>query len=168
MWKFFIKLIIVSSGWLVATSVFAVCPFCTFAVGAGIGLAQYFGIDDTITGMWIGGFIVSLISWTISWLDKKNIYFYGRKILVTVIYYCIIIVPFYIYRIMGHELNKLWGMDKILLGVIIGSIVFFIGATSYQILKERNNNHAYFPFQKVVMPILPLIILSIIFYYLTK
>ncbi len=151
-----------------ATSTFAVCPICTFAVGAGIGLAQYFGIDDTITGIWIGGLVVSLIAWTIAWCNKKNIHFHGRKISVTIVYYCTIIVPLYIYGMIGHILNKMWGMDKILLGIIIGSVVFFSGVITSDQLKKKNNDKAYFPFQKVVIPVLPLIILSVIFYHLTK
>lgn len=153
---------------LTSTAVFAVCPICTFAVGAGIGLAQYLGIDDTITGVWVGGLIVSMIAWTIHWLDKKNVHFYGRKISLIIAYYCITIIPLYTYGIMGHELNKLWGVDKILLGIIIGSAVFFIGLISHNLLKKQNNDKSYFPFQKVVMPVLPLIILSVFFYYLTK
>jgi hypothetical protein len=147
---------------------FAVCPLCTFAVGAGIGLAQYFGIDDTISGIWIGGFIVSLIAWTIHWFDKKNVRFYGRKILITMLYYGITIAPLYSSGVMGHILNKLWGIDKILLGIMVGSIAFFSGNIWYILLKKNNNDKAYFPFQKIVMPVSPLIVLSIIFYYLTK
>ena len=148
--------------------VFAVCPLCTVAVGAGIGLAQYFGIDDTISGIWVGGLIVSLIAWTIHWCDKKNIRFYGRKILITLIYYGSIIIPLYCCGLIGHLLNTLWGVDKILLGIIVGSVVFFAGNIWYIVLKKRNNNRAYFPFQKIVMPVFPLIIASIVFYCLTK
>jgi hypothetical protein len=65
-------------------------------------------------------------------------------------------------------LNKLWGMDRILLGMMIGSIVFFVAAVSYNQLKKNNKDHAYFPFQKVIMPLVSLIILSVIFYIITK
>lgn len=150
------------------TTAFAICPLCTFAVGAGIGLAQYLGIDDTITGIWIGGLVVSLIAWTVYWLDKKNVHFYGRKISITIIYYGITIIPLYYYGIMGHTLNKMWGIDKILLGIIIGSVVFLSGIIAHGQMKKNNHDKAYFPFQKVIMPVLPLIILSIIFYCLTK
>jgi hypothetical protein len=37
----------------------------------------------------------------------------------------------------------------------------------YQALKKRNNGHAYFPFQKVVMPIAWLVLMSTIFYFIT-
>ncbi len=138
------------------------------AVSAGIGFSEWLGIDDTVTGLWIGGLIVTIIMWTVYWLDKKNIRFKGRKIIVSLAYYLIIIVPLYSLGIMGNPLNTLWGIDKLLLGIILGSIFFFIAGMWYFYLKKRNNGHAYFPFQKVVMPIAPLLILSAVFYLITR
>lgn len=152
----------------IVSSAQAICPLCTIAVGAGIGLAEWLGIDNTITGLWVGGFIVSLIVWTNTWLRSKNIKFFGDKLLVTVLYYLLIIAPLYPMGIMGNPLKTLWGIDKLLIGIIVGSISFYIGSVSYFYMKKHNNNHAYFPFQKVVMPIAPLIIFSIIFYFITK
>lgn len=147
---------------------FAVCPICTIAVGAGIGLAQWLGIDDTITGLWVGGLTVSLIAWTINWLNKHNIRFIGRKPLIVIFYYAIIIWPLSHKGVIGHALNKLWGIDKLVLGIIIGSILFLIGSLWYEQMKRKNNNRAYFPLQKVVMPIAPLIVFSGIFYFITN
>jgi small-conductance mechanosensitive channel len=61
----------------------------------------------------------------------------------------------------------IWGIDKLLLGIMLGSATFFAGGIWYYHLKAKNNGHAYFPFQKVVMPVSTLIILSFIFYFLT-
>ncbi len=146
----------------------AVCPVCTIAVGAGVGFSRYLGIDDTISGLWIGGLTVSMIIWTINWLDKKNIHFKGRKILTTVGYYALIVVPLYFMKNIWHPLNTLWGINKLLLGIILGGIFFFGGVKYYDYLKEKNGGKAYFPFQKVVMPVSSLLILSLIFYFLTK
>ncbi|MCL5260413.1 MAG: hypothetical protein M1561_01840 [Gammaproteobacteria bacterium] len=162
------RLFVLIFGLVLSGTVFAVCPVCTFAVGAGIGLTQWLGIDDTITGIWTGGLTVSVIIWTISWLDKKNYNFAGRNVLVWFFYYFFTFAPLYFTNIFGHALNKFWGVDKLVLGIALGSIVFFIGAKSYEIMKKHHDNKAYFPFQKVVMPIAPLIILSVVFYYLTK
>jgi len=154
-----------------AEKALAVCPICTIAVGAGVGLSRWLGIDDSITGLWIGGLTVSMITWTISWFDKKNIRFRGRIITTILGYYSLIVVPLYFMGIMGNPLNTLCAcgvVDKLLLGIITGSIAFWFGASWYYYLKEKNQGRAYFPFQKVVMPISPLIILSIIFYFLTK
>jgi len=60
------------------------------------------------------------------------------------------------------------GVDKLLIGIIVGSFGFWFGAEWYFDLKKKNGGHAHFPFQKVVMPISSLIIMSIIFYFLTK
>lgn len=148
----------------------AVCPICTVAVGAGIGLSRWLGIDDSITGLWIGGLIVSMIAWTISWFAKRNINFKGRNAIIVIGYYLLIVAPLYFMKIIGNPLDSLCGcgLDKLLLGIIVGSSAFCFGASWYYFLKKKNNGHAYFPFQKVVMPISPLIILSIVFYFLTK
>lgn len=148
----------------------AVCPICTIAVGAGVGLSRYLGIDDVIAGLWIGGLIASMITWTESWLDKKKINFKGRIYANIFGYILLVIVPLYYSGIIGNPLNTLCacGLDKLLFGIIVGSIAFWFGASWYFYLKVKNNGHAYFPFQKVVMPISPLILLSIVFYFLTK
>jgi len=153
---------------LMANAAQAICPVCTIAVGAGVGFSRYLGIDDTITGLWIGGLTVSMILWTINWLDKKNIHFKGRKIVTTLSYYLLMVVPLYFMNFMGHPLNKIWGVDKLLLGIIAGSAAFFGANAWYDQLKAKNNGHAYFPFQKVAMPVGALLTLSLIFYFLTR
>jgi hypothetical protein len=159
--------LIILTGLLTAASAKAFCPVCTIAVGAGVGLAQWLGIDDTISGLWIGGLTVSVIAWTINWFNIKNIRFFGRKILTILFYYLIIVVPLFYTGIIGHQLNKLWGIDKLLLGIILGSITFLAGGLWYNYLKKKNGR-AHFPFQKVAMPLAPLVILSFIFYFITR
>jgi TM2 domain-containing membrane protein YozV len=152
----------------ITQSVYAVCPLCTIAVGAGIGFSEWLGIDDTITGLWVGGFLMSLVVWTVDWLNRKQIKFKGRKILITFLYYVVTLMPLYHLGIMGRPDNDLWGIDKLLLGIIIGSICFLFGAVYYLHLKKQRGGHAYFPFQKVVMPVAPLLVLTIAFYFITR
>jgi len=99
-------------------------------------------------------------------LDR--IHFKGRNIVTIAGYYLLIVLPLYFVGIIGNPSNALhnYGIDKLLLGIITGSIAFYFGAVWYYYLKQKNNGHAYFPFQKVVVPVSPLIILSIIFYFL--
>lgn len=146
----------------------AVCPICTVAVASCVGLARWLKIDDSITGLWIGGLIVSLIAWTVNYLNKKNIRFGGRKPLVAVAYYGLVILPFYFTHIIGHPFNKCWGIDKLLMGIIIGSVAFIIGALLNNFLKKKNNNKSYFPLQKVAFPVGFLAIASLIIYLIIR
>lgn len=146
----------------------AVCPVCTFAVGMGIGLSHKLGIDDTITGLWIGALIASSIAWTVNILTRYNIKFIGRKPFIAGAYLLMFLWPLYHYSYIGIPGNTLWGQDKLLLGIIIGIITFTIGCIWYSYQKSRNQGHAQFPFQKVVMPVGLLVLISIIFYCITR
>ncbi|MBU0722022.1 hypothetical protein KKA93_01010 [Patescibacteria group bacterium] len=161
-------LFVFAISFLFAKKALAICPICTIAVGTGVGFSRWLGVNDTITGLWLGGFIVSIIAWTESWLEKKNIRFKGRIFANILAYYALIIIPLYYSGIIGNPMNTFCfcGLDKLLFGIIAGSLAFWFGASWYFYLKEKNNDHVYFPFQKVVMSILPLIIMSIIFYFL--
>ncbi len=155
-------------GFFWAFSAQAVCPICTVAVAGGVGLARYFGVDDTVTGTWIGGLIVSMIMWTLDWFDKKNIKFWGEKTLTIILYYLLVAAPLFFTNIIGHPLNKMWGMDKLLLGIMAGSLVFLSSVYLYEYSKKKNDNHAHFPYEKVAFPVLALVIASGIFYFITK
>jgi hypothetical protein len=144
------------------------CAVCTIAVGASVGLARYLKIDDRITGLWVGALIASLVAWTIHYLDKKNIRFKGRKILTVVLWYGLTIVPLYFTGLMGHALNKFWGIDKLLFGIIIGTIVFVGANLLHDYLKKKNNNKSYFPLQKAILPVGILAIASLITYLIIK
>lgn len=160
--------VVTAVGFLAAKPALAVCPICTIAVGAGVGLSRWLGVDDTVSGLWVGGLIMSMSLWTINWLNKKNIRFYGRKILILAAFYFLTIAPLYWSGIAGHPFNTLWGVDKLLLGIIIGSIWFLASARLYVYLKKKNNDKAHFPMEKVVLGLAPLAVLSFVFYLITR
>jgi hypothetical protein len=146
----------------------AFCPVCVVAVGAGLELSHYLGIDDTVTGLWVGAFLVALSAWTLEWLKKKQIKFKGEGLIIFLAYYALTIIPLYWAGLMGQYGHTFWGIDKLLLGIIFGSVIFYAGGIWNLNLKKNNNNKVYFPFQKVIIPVGMLLILSFIFYFLTK
>ena len=163
--KKFIYLPIFFAGIFFAKSALAVCPVCVVAVSTGIGLCRWLGIDDTISGLWIGGLIISITIWTLDWLKKKNIKFAFPEATVSIAYYVLVVLPLYFMGIMGHPLNKVLGIDKILFGIICGSLVFLFSVWLHNYLKAKNNGKSYFPYQKVVIPVALLLALSLFFYY---
>ncbi|TAN32729.1 hypothetical protein EPN28_04410 [Patescibacteria group bacterium] len=146
----------------------AVCPVCAVAVGAGVGLSRWLGVDDAITGLWVGGLLAALTMWTKNWLIKKGKNFKLSGIVFAIVYYGLTIVPLFWMNVIGHPYNTLWGMDKLLLGIIIGSVVFYAGANLYFYLKTKNNGHAHFPFEKIALSVGPLVALSALFYFITR
>jgi len=140
----------------------AVCPVCVVAVGAGLGLSRFLGIDDTISSMWIGALLASLSIWTIIWLVKKGWGFKYQKIVIPGAYYLLTFLPLWYYDIMGHPLNTIFGIDKILFGSILGTAVFLASVWLHNYLKQKNNGKSFFSYQKVVLPVVILLIFSTI------
>jgi len=141
-----------------------VCPVCTIAVAGGVGLCRYLGIDDLISGVWIGALLFSLSLLTIEWLNKKKIKFLFRKPLVFVFWYGLTIFPLMKIGIIGHPQNKFLGIDKLIFGIFSGSVVFLLSILFENYLRKKNQGKIYFKFQKVIIPVLFLTILSLIFW----
>lgn len=170
-----LKIIIGLAGILIALNYLALsqplvvrafCPVCTLAVGAGLGVSKYLGIDDVISGLWVGGLTISMTMWLINWLTSKKIKFFGRKPLIVVAMYALVLWPLSLARIVGIPGNTLWGWDKIVLGTAIGSVGFLAGYLVNFFLVKKHQGEVYFPFQKVVLPLVTLIVLSLVFYFI--
>jgi len=155
---------------LSARAAAAICPICTIAVAGGVGLSRWLGVDDTISGLWIGGLTVSVIGWTIDWLHSKNWLTTWSRWLTIVGYYVLLIAPLWWTHFFGAPLSAApWlGVDKLLLGIIVGSIFFWTAVEWHWWLKERHGGRVYFPLQKVVLPVGALLLLTAIFYWMIK
>jgi len=144
----------------------AVCPLCTVAVGAGVGLSRYLGIDDTITGLWLGALILSSALWLIDWFEKHKVRFFARDQITIASFYLIVLLPLYFSGMMENQYNTLFGIDKLLLGCLFGTTTFIKAVFADKYLRKLNNNKVLFQYQKVVIPVVFLIIASIIVYLL--
>jgi hypothetical protein len=155
------------AGWLYASSALAVCPLCTVAVSAGIGFFEWIGLNDVIIGLWVGALVISLSFWTADWLHQKNRHFPYQGIIFLLVYNVFITLPlYYPLRYIGQSNNTLWCIDRLLLGILLGEFVFFVSSVLHFSLKMNHGGRVYFPLQKVIIPIVSLILLSLIFYFL--
>ncbi|MBU0534791.1 hypothetical protein KKC62_01250 [Patescibacteria group bacterium] len=145
----------------------AVCPVCIVAVGIGLGVSRWLGIDDTVTGVWIGGLIVASALWLAGWIEKRGWKIPYTKILSIVLLYALTIIPLWLGKTIGHPQNTLWGIDKILLGIITGSIAFSLSVWLDKILGKLNNGQVYIYYQKMILPMLLLTLASFTFYLLS-
>ena len=146
--------------------VLAVCPVCTIAVGAGLGISRALGIDDAVTSVWIGGLILSMSFWMIDWLEKRfqSKYKSKKKLFSTILFLSIFIltlVPLWYGKFIGRANNSLWGIDKIIFGTFCGSLAFIIGKWADAKVREVKGKQLFI-YQKVVFPVASLLLLSII------
>lgn len=146
----------------------AVCQLvCPVVVASTLTLLEKYGIDNSITGLWIGGALVLASLITVDWIKKWKSH-WGITLASFVLFYGGTIIPLYIKDIIGDPRKEVWGIDKTFLGIVIGSIFFYLGDYAYAVIKAKNDGHAWFPFQKALMPVIPLAIFSVIFYFITK
>ena len=146
----------------------AVCPVCTIAVGAGLEGARLLGVDDVITGIWAGGLTLSLYFWTVGWLKKHGVNSFWWQIVVPFVAYYALLGMVYLMPGVDFGAVTMWGIDKFLLGVIVGTVAFYFGARWYVKIKRNNGGRAMFPFQKVVVPLSLLAVMTVVFWLITK
>jgi len=143
-----------------------VCPVCVVAIGAGLGFSRWLGVDDLISSVWIGAALLTIVYWTIHWINKKNWNFKFSGVIVFLFYYLFTFLPLYWLKIIGHPLNTFLGVDKIIFGSISGTIVLWLGLKFHEWLKKNNGEKSYFSYQRVAVPVTALILNSLIFYLL--
>lgn len=147
---------------LLATPVNAVCPVCTVAVGSGVLLSRYLGVDDLIIGVWVGGLLVSMGLWMATYVKRK--FFKGQEWLSVLVFWLFTYFGFKQAHLIGHPTCKIHGHDKLLSGMVFGTIAFVLGyGLDYLLrrLNKKNPGKAFFPYQKVVSPLFFLIIATI-------
>jgi len=150
------------------TQVHAVCPICTVAVGAGLGISRWLGIDDTVTGIWIGGLILSSGLWLADWIGKKGWKVPYKEAISVGLFFLFVVPPLYWGKMIGLSGNTLWGLDKVLLGTVVGSIIFLLGVWLDKWLRTTNEDKVYIYYQKVIIPVFLLSLVSFVFYLISN
>ena len=72
--------LILNSYFLLPRVALAHCPLCVAGAAAGITLTRWVGVDDSITGIWIGALLGAMAFWLSNLLGRKNKIFFNRFI----------------------------------------------------------------------------------------
>ena len=166
--KILVFLGLIFSGFFWASMAKAVCPVCVVAVGAGLGFSEWLGVDDVVSSIWIGALLFATVLWTLLEMRKRGKKFVFDSVIIFLAYYLLTFIPLYYAGIIGHPFNRIFGVDKIIFGTAVGTIVIFFSHWFNLYLKKKNNGKVFFPYQKVVIPVVILLLTSITFYFLLQ
>jgi len=142
------------------TPVYAQCPVCVITVGGGLILAKKLGIDDLLVSIWLSGLNTAIAFWIASGIKKKIV---NNPIFWSLGFYALTIVYLAYTKQMNHPGNKFLGIDKIVFGMTVGMFTAMLAISIDKLLRKSNKNKVYFPYQKVVVPLVLLILTTIFF-----
>lgn len=146
---------------------FAFCPLCIVTTGALTGLFRWLGVDDTIVGLWLGGFTISSVVFINNFLKKWNKRIPLQLFVVALFSYLMVFLSLFWSKFF-NAYNTILGINKIIFGIILGSILLIIAPYLDKFLRKQNQGRIYLSHQKVLIAIGLLLIFSLSFYFITK
>lgn len=142
------------------------CAVCTVAIGASLSIARKMGVKDEVVGVWAGAMLAILGYWVIRGFQKKNWNFVHRDFLLMVL--SIGSVGFMYMGELVYNPMVFLGflyLDPFLFATLCGAFMFILAMNFYEWMKAKNGGHSHFPFEKVVVPVLSVFLLSLLFHY---
>jgi len=151
---------------LTPSLVSAHCPLCVAGAAAGITLTRWVGVDDSITGIWIGALLGATAFWLSNSLGRKNRIFFNRYIglFVYILIFASTLWSFYKFNLI-IRMDSIFGFDKLTFGMILGSVVFYLVDVLNIFIKKKNGKRL-FPYQSMVFSLGSMVISSIAVYIL--
>lgn len=150
--------------WL-AKPVYAQCPVCVVTVGGGLLLAKKLGIDDLLVSIWISSLNTAIAFWMVTRIKKKIL---NNGYLWSLVFFIFTLIYVVYTKQVGHIRNTFLGIDKVLFGLTFGLFVS-VGAILFdKFLRSKNKGKVFFPYQKVIVPLVLLLISTVIFKLLLK
>ena len=144
---------------LYSSTAHAHCPLCTAAVGGGVAVTRFYGLDDIVMGIWVGAFVVS----TALWMNKKikRDYLPFQDLFISSIAMVVTALSFYFGGLLGDLRYMLFGVDKLLIGMVLGGTVTYLVPLLSEAIKKRRGR-ILFPFQTIILTLVSLLIISLL------
>lgn len=137
------------------------CPVCIVTLGGGMILAKKLGVDDLLASIWLSGLNTAISFFIADKIIKpkflKNPIVFSFIMLLTAFWY----FNFTDQITAGTNL-AIGNIDKISLGLILGYFAFIIAYFIDQFIRSKKQGKALFYYQKVIIPMLLLILFSLL------
>ena len=146
---------------------FAHCPLCVVATGSIVATTRVMGVDDAITGTFVGAFIISTALWSDKILSKKfkiNVPF--QPYLLSFAFIALTFLSFFAFvpAVAESEFVKIMGIERFSFGLVAGSIIILLSFEAHNLLRRNNGNRNHIPFQGIALPIIVLVLFDALMY----
>lgn len=148
------------------SSAYAQCPVCVVTVGGGLLIAKKLGIDNLLTAIWISGLNTAISFWFVTFVRKPKIL--KNPFLWTLLMYAGTIAYLYGTKQMFNGGGTFLGVDKVLVGLFTGMVVWLLGIGIDKLIRKYNKGKVLFFYQKVIVPLALLVLTSVLFSALIK
>ncbi|OGM19354.1 hypothetical protein A2955_03550 [Candidatus Woesebacteria bacterium RIFCSPLOWO2_01_FULL_37_19] len=153
------------------------CPLCVAGAAAGVTLTRWVGVDDSITGVWIGALLGSASFWTysavlrrlplLSSFRRNRVLKYTENVLKPIIYllvFALTIWSFYKFQLV-IRMSQIMGLDKLTFGILTGGVVFYLVDIANKYLVKKDGR-VFFPYQRMALSLGSVVFLSVSIYIL--
>jgi len=138
-------------------AVYGQCPVCIVTVGGGMLIAKKLGIDDLLVSVWISALNVAISFWL---APKVKIKYLRNPHLFAFLTLAATLIYFRFTDQIGNSSNRVLGIDKIILGQILGLLIMAIANHSYLYIKKRLGRTPFL-YAKVVFPLVSVLFLTL-------
>ncbi len=136
-------------------------PICAIGIASGLGISRWLGIDDITLGLWIGALILSFSIQFNIFLSKKGKSFPYSFWVIFIATYLLSFLPI-LKTLTQDPVCNICGLPRIICGSVLGALTLFLVDKANLFVIDKHNKKVYFYYQKVIIPIIGLIIVSMI------
>jgi len=135
-------------------------PLCAIGIAGGLQISRWLGINDLTLGLWIGALILSLSFQFNRFLIKKGWSFKFSFWLILILTFVFSFMPL-MNDLFSGKASLYCGVPQIIIGAILGGLVLFLADKINDAIIKKHHNRVYFYYQRTIVPIIALILLSI-------
>jgi len=136
-------------------------PICAIGIVGGLGISRWLGIDDITLGLWIGALILSVSTQLDMYLSKKGKSFPYSFWVIFLGTSALSFLPI-LKTITSDPACMFFGLPRVICGSILGALTLFLVDKANNFIIDKHNKKVYFYYQRVIIPIIGLIILSMV------
>jgi hypothetical protein len=136
---------------------------CVAGAGVGLTLTRWVGIDDSISGVWLGALLGAIAFWSESVVKDRELKIRLRPLIYVGIS-AITIWTFYKFNLIVTH-GEIFGLHKLTFGMIAGGILFYL-VDLVDDLVIKKGGKVFFPYQRIIVSLGSMFVLSLVIFYL--